>query len=153
MIILSACIFGILLGYWVPVFIYLIKSRIQVYKNNKQFKELQRQHQERRNKGELNQWVTIKFDDIDIQVDKNTGWCPSLEAFVSKTLIERSQKVEQEKKNYEAWLQEQYGVIAESFDVNAVFIEQIKKKLDELSTKYLEKRTTEMLKEKENVVQ
>lgn len=141
-----------LAGFLFPWIVLRIIAYIRQYQNNNEFLRRQQLREDLRDKGELNEWITVDLMGQKVQVDKKTGWAPALEGFIPDEIIESQAKIEEEHKRYDIWKSEQYQQLSKEFGITEDKLDKLIERISSMTTDYFQEASARLAKEQKDMV-
>lgn len=134
---------------------------VKIYKNNKDFKELQDSVDQMREKGEMHDWMEMNLGTTKALVCKKTGWCPSQGGFLPMSIINQYIENLKTEEEYQEFRNARVQLIAHENNLTVPATERVVEQVFAMKKDFflqrisklqqeMEQRAAEVLKEQEN---
>jgi hypothetical protein len=114
------------------------KTLIQIYQNNKLFKQKTKECEAMLASGEMYDWISAQIQGKNAYICRKTGWCPNLETFFPVELVAQYDKEQKRLARYEIYAFKRVNEIAQEYGMNNGDIKGIVDKVARIEVEFIE---------------
>ena len=109
--------------------------------------EARKKWESNKEKGDFPKWEQVIISGKTVNVDKNTGYCPQYDSYLTDEYLDAESKARKMEDEYKVYRDEEFAKIAERYHIEPIQIEKIYDDLISVKPNFVKNKMTELIKE------